>query len=126
MPPTLSVAAVLLGSEQEAPPSKAKTIVPEPKPVTVQELKPLPSVIVGDAGTVKPAGKTAWMLSPEDSAPVELVVKPTVQVDRAPPVWGEPLNVTLETLVAGAIVTAEAGFAAAASALVATLNVFAA
>ena len=31
------------------------------------------------------------------SVPVELVVKPTVQVDRASPVCGEPVNVTAET-----------------------------
>src|SRR6266508_4470565 len=129
MPAMLSVAAVLLGSEQEAPLSVIVTVVlfvPEPAPVAVQEVKPVPSVIVGVAGTTKAVLKTAVIVSPEDSAPLELVVKPTVQVDRAPPVWGEPLNVTLETLVAGAIVTAEAGFVAAASALVATLNVFAA
>src|SRR6266508_6338931 len=122
----LSVALVLFGSEQETPLRVIVTVVPVREPVAVQELKPVPSVIVGDAGTVKPELKTTVIVPPEASAPVELVVKPTVQVDRAPPVWGEPLNVTLETLVAGAIVTAEAGFAAAASALVATLNVFAA
>src|SRR6266545_4545517 len=102
----LSVALVLFGSEQETPLRVIVTVVPVREPVAVQELKPVPSVIVGDAGTVKPELKT------------------TVQVDRAPPVWGEPLNVTFETGLE--MTTAEAGFAAVVSTLVATLNVFAA
>ncbi len=120
----LSVALVLFGSEQETPLRVIVTVVPVREPVAVQELKPVPSVIVGDAGTVKPELKTTVIVPPEASAPVELVRKPTVQVDRAPPVWGEPLNVTFETGLE--MTTAEAGFAAVVSTLVATLNVFAA
>jgi len=125
----LSVAAVLLGSEQEAPLSVIVTVVlfvPEPAPVAVQELKPVPSVIVGVAGTTKAVLKTAVIVSPADSAPLELVVKPAVQVVVALNTCEAPLNVTLETLVAAAIVTAEAGFVATVSVLVWTENVLAA
>ncbi len=129
MPAMLSVAAVLLGSEQEAPLSVIVTVVlfvPEPAPVAVQELKPVPSVIVGVAGTTKAVLKTAVIVSPADSAPLELVVKPAVQVVVALNTCEAPLNVTLETLVAAAIVTAEAGFVATVSVLVWTENVLAA
>jgi hypothetical protein len=85
--------------------------------------KPLPSTIVGVAGTVKPALNPTVTVPPAASAPLELVVKPTVQSERAPPVWGEPEN---ESAVTGlAITTADAGLTAAVSRLVAMLNVLA-
>jgi len=83
-------------------------------------------VIVGVAGTTKAVLKTAVIVSPADSAPLELVVKPAVQVVVALNTCEAPLNVTLETLVAAAIVTAEAGFVATVSVLVWTENVLAA
>jgi hypothetical protein len=84
------------------------------------------SVIVGVAGTVNVPGKTTVIVSPVVSAPLALDVKPTVQVDRAPPVCGEPVKVTRIGAVAAAMTTAAAGFVAVVSWLVATLNVFAA
>jgi hypothetical protein len=41
---------------------------------------------VGVAGTAKPALKVAVIVSPVVRAPVALVVRPTVQVERAAPV----------------------------------------
>jgi hypothetical protein len=84
------------------------------------------SVIVGVAGTVNVPGKTTVIVSPVVSAPLALDVKPTVHVDRAVPVWGEPLNVTRDGAVAAAMTTAAPGFPGTSSWLVATLNVFAA
>jgi hypothetical protein len=123
-PCTVSVAAVLFASAHDAPASVTVTVVPEPAPVAVQFENPLPSTIVGVAGTAKPALKPTVIAPPAASAPLELVVKPTVQSERAPPVCGEPEK---ETPVTGlAITIAEAGFAAAVSRLVAMLNVLAA
>jgi hypothetical protein len=123
-PLTVNVAAVLFASAQEAPARVTVTVVPDPEPVAVQLEKAAPSVIVGVAGTVNPALNAIVIVLPPASAPLELVVKPTVQSERAPPVCGEPEK---ETPVTGlAITIAEAGFAAAVSRLVAMLNVLAA
>jgi hypothetical protein len=123
-PCAVSVAAVLFASAHDAPASVTVTVVPEPEPVAVQLAKPLPSTIVGVAGTVKPALNAIVIVLPAASAPLELVVKPTVQSERAPPVCGDPEN---ETAVTGlAITIADAGFAAPVSRLVAMLNVLAA
>jgi hypothetical protein len=123
-PCAVSVAAVLFASAHDAPASVTVTVVPEPEPVAVQLAKPLPSAIVGVAGTVKPALNAIVIVLPAASAPLELVVKPTVQSERAPPVCGDPEN---ETAVTGlAITIADAGFAAPVSRLVAMLNVLAA
>src|SRR5262249_25121633 len=123
-PCTVSVAAVLFPTAHEAPASVTVTVVPEPEPVRVQVVKPLTTTIVGVAGTVKPALNAIVIVLAAASAPLELVVKPTVQSERAPPVCGEPAN---ETPVTGlAITIADAGVTAAVSRLVALLNVFAA
>ena len=81
---------------------------------------------MGVAGTVKPALNVAVIVSPVVSAPVELVVRPTVQVDRAAPVCGEPAKVTVEGAVAAAIEIAPAGFTAVVSVPVLTLQLTAA
>jgi hypothetical protein len=117
----VSVAAVLFASVQDAPASVTVTVVPEPAPLAVQFEKPPPSTIVGVAGTVKPALNPIVIVPPAESAPLELVVKPTVQSERAPPVCGAPENETPETGLA--ITIADAGPAAAVSRLVAMLNV---
>lgn len=123
-PCTVSVAAVLFASAHDAPASVTVTVVPEPAPFAVQLVKPLPSTIVGVAGTVKPALKAIVIVPPAASAPLELVVKPTVQSERAPPVCGAPES---ETAVTGLAMTiADAGLAAAVSRLVAMLNELAA
>jgi len=120
-PCTVSVAAAPFATAHDAPDSVTLTVVPEPEPVAVQLVKPLPSTIVGVAGTVKPALNVIVTVLPAASAPLELVVKPTVQSERALPVCGEPEN---ETPVTGlAITIADAGFVAAVSRLVAMLNV---
>jgi len=113
-----------LARAHEAPASVTVTVVPEPVPVAVQLVKPLPRTIVGVAGTVKPALNPIVIVPAAESAPLELVVNPTVQSERAPPVCGEPEN---DTAVTGlAITIAEAGFTAEVSRLVAMLNVLAA
>ncbi|HEY8407902.1 MAG TPA: hypothetical protein VIK66_07990 [Gaiellaceae bacterium] len=117
---------MLAAAAHEAPTSVTVAVVPEPVAVAVQLVKPLPSVTVGAAGTVKPAGKTIVIVSPTLIAPVELVVKPCVQFALAEGACVEPLKLTELTEVAAAIVTLEAGFAGTGSPLVETLNVFAA
>jgi hypothetical protein len=83
-------------------------------------------VTVGLAGTVNVAGKTSVIVSPVVSAPLALEVKLTAQLDRAPPVWGVPVNVGAVVDVAALIVIEEAGFAAVESELVLTLQLDAA
>jgi hypothetical protein len=113
-------------TEHEAPTSVTVAVVPEPVAVAVQLVKPLPSVTVGTAGTVKPAGKTTVTVSPALIAPVALVVRPSVQFAVAAGDCVEPLKLTEPTGVAGEMTTLDAGFAGTGSPLVATLNVFAA
>ena len=67
------------------------------------------SVIVGLVGIEKPAAKPIVIVSPTLRAPVALEVKPTVQVERALPVCGEPVKVTAVGAVAAAIVTLRRG-----------------
>jgi hypothetical protein len=123
---SVSDAAVLAATEQDAPDSVTVAVVPEPVAVAVQLVKPLPSVTVGAAGTVKPAGKTIVIVSPAASAPVELVVNVSVQFALVEGDCVDPLKPTELTDVAGEITTLEPGFAATGSPLVETLNVFAA
>jgi hypothetical protein len=122
---SVSEAAVLAGTEQDAPERVTVAVVPEPVAVAVQLEKPLPSVTVGAPGTVKPAGNTIVIVSPAASAPVELVVKPSVQFALVDGACVEPLKLTDVTAVAAAITTLDAGLAATGSPLVETLNVFA-
>jgi hypothetical protein len=102
------------------------TVVPPPAPLAEQFVKPLVSWIVGLAGTVKPALNVAVIASPVVSAPVALVVKPTVQLERAPPVCGDPVKLTAAGAVAAAITTGAAGLAALVSVPVLTLQLAAA
>jgi hypothetical protein len=124
-PLSVSDAALLAATEQDAPESVTVAVVPEPVAVAVQLVKPVPSVTVGAAGTVKPAGKTIVIVSPAESAPVELVVKPSVQFELVDGAWVEPLKLTEVTGVAAEMTTFDAGFAATGSPLVETLNVLA-
>lgn len=123
---SVSDAAVLAATEHEAPTSVTVAVAPEPVAVAVQLVKPLPSVTVGAAGTVKPAGKTIVIVSPTLMPPVELVVKPSVQFALAAGAWDEPLKLTELTDVAAEMTTLDAGFVGIGSPPVATLNVFAA
>ena len=105
------------------------TVCAAPVAVAEQLAKPLPSRIVGVAGTVKidvAFGKTAVIVSPAPSAPVALEVKPTVQVARAPALSVVDVNVAEVGAVAAAITTAAPGLTAdVLSADVFTLNVLA-
>jgi len=70
-----------------------------PLPVAVQFVKPLGKVMAGVVGTLKPDGKTTVTVLPAVSAPAEVDVNPTVHVEVAPAVFGEPEN---DTAVGGA------------------------
>ena len=78
------------------------------------------SVIAGVAGSEKPAGRLTAIVSALSSALV--AVKPTVQVERALPVCGEPVNDTAVGAAAARIVTGVA-LAALESLLVLTVSV---
>jgi hypothetical protein len=91
-------------------------------PVQVPE-NPVPKVIVGLAGTVKPAGNTTVTESPAPSAPVELAMKLAVQLAAAPATRDALEKLTPETAVAAAIITLAGLRLAAVSLVVRTLNV---
>ena len=96
-PASWKVAGVLGATAQEAPDSVTVTVCAAAAAAAVQFANAGPRVMAGVAGTVKPALKTAVIVDPAMSVPVELVVKPTVHVERARAVCGEPVNVTAET-----------------------------
>jgi hypothetical protein len=110
IPASRTDAAVLTGSAQVPPPFASVTVIvcAAVEAVAEQLLKPVGRVTVGAAGSAKPAGKTIVSFAPAPSAApaVLLLVKPTVQLERAPPVCGEPAKLTALTLVAAAITTA--------------------
>jgi hypothetical protein len=122
IPATVKVAAALLASAHEAPKSVIVATFEEPEPLAVQLVKPLVTATVGDAGTVVPDGKVTVIVWLAFRAPVELAVKPLVQVAVAAACRVEALKVTLFGLVAAQIVTFEV-FAAVVSVLVLTLKV---
>ena len=62
------------------------------------------------------------IVSPVLSAPLAVAVYPTVQVARALPVCGAPVNDTAAGAVAAAITTLPGGLAGVVSALVATVR----
>ena len=127
MPATVSVAAVLLARAQ-VPPLLARVIVTTPLlevAVAEQWEKPVGSVMVGVAGTVKLLLKVTVMVFPAASCPVDEVVNPTVHVEVALGVVEPGAKVTLLTEVA-VMVTADAGLTAVASCEVASLKVLAA
>ena len=123
-PTTLNVRAARLATVHVPPLSLSVTVtvVLLPAPLAEQFVKPLVSWIVGLAGTVKPALNVAVIVSPVVSAPVALVVKPTVHVECAPPVCGDPAKLTAAGEVAAAITTGAAGLAALVSVPVLTLQ----
>jgi len=90
-PLIVSDAAVDAGSEHDAPASVIVTVCATAVAVAVQLVNPELSTIVGVAGTVKPELKTTLIVLPAESGPEPLLVKPTVQSERAVPVCGEPL-----------------------------------
>jgi hypothetical protein len=117
-----SVAAVELASAQ-VPALLARVIVTVfeiAEALAAQLAKPVTSVTVGLVGTAKPLLKTAVMVSPALRAPVLEVVKPTVQVEVAPAVCGEPVKVTEAGLLAAAMTIEALGLAVAVSGVVVT------
>src|SRR5437016_3869926 len=119
IPAIVNVAAVFAGSEHP-PANVIVTTCPAVEPAAAQLLaKPMGSVIVGVGGITNPAGNATVTVSPATSAPVELDVKPTVHVDVAPAVCGDPPNVTSVTAVR-LMTTALAGDAGTVSELFAT------
>jgi hypothetical protein len=119
-PLTVSVAVVDTATAHDAPESVTVTVVPVVAPFAAQLVKPEPSVIVGVAGIVKPELKAMVIVAPLPSAPVELVLKDSVQSERAPPVWGEPEKLTLVGEFEMTI--ADGGLTATVSRLVLTLK----
>ena len=116
MPAMVSVAAVELVSAH-VPPLLASVIVTVPlEAVAVAEQceNPVGRVIVGVAGTVKAEGTVTVIVLPEARAPVEDVVKPTVQVEVALAAVLAGEKVTLEVEVA-VILIPELGLTAVAS-----------
>jgi hypothetical protein len=79
IPSTWTFVEVLPASEQLAPASVIVTVVAAPTPVAVQLENCAGSTIVGEAGTVKPAGKPTMILAPAPSEPALEVVNGTVQ-----------------------------------------------
>ena len=77
--------------------------------------------MIGLDGIENRAEKPTVIVSPACRAPVALVVKPIVQVERACAVCGEPVKLTAVGVVAAAITTLPPGAAATVSALVATV-----
>jgi hypothetical protein len=119
-PLTVSVALVDAATAQDAPASVTVTVDPDVDPVAVQLVKPVPSVIVGVAGIVKPGLNTSVIVPPAARVPAELVLKVSVQSERAAAVCGEPEKLTF--VGAFEIRIGDAGFVATVSRLVFTLN----
>ena len=105
IPAMVNVAAWLLASAQDPPAKVTVTTLLVVVAVAVQLENPLGRVIVGDAGTAKPAGKVAVIVPPEANAPVDEVVKPSVQVAVEFAVCGTPAKVTFVGEVAAAETT---------------------
>ncbi len=105
---------------QDAPESVTVRVVPVTALAAEQlEYPPPVKVTVGVGGSENPVGRTAVIVSPLRSALV--AVKPTDQVERALPVWGEPANETALGADAARIVT-EAALPAVVSAVVLTVS----
>src|SRR5207244_7607067 len=125
IPAIVSEPAALFASAQ-VPPLSTRwivTVVEAAVAVAEQFVNPEGSVIVGAAGTVKPAGSTAVMVSAESRAAVGPAAKPTVHVAVAPAARVDAEKLTDAGAVAALIVTADAGFAATVSVDVLTLKV---
>ena len=125
MPAIVSDAVVALATEQLEPLSVIVTVLwSGEEPVAVQLVNPVPRVIVGDVGTDRPllVFSIAVILLPAASAPVEEVLKPTVQVAVEACVAGDAENVAGEGDVAAPIVPPDAGLAVPGSAPVVTLK----
>lgn len=108
-PAIVRPATVLAGRLHDAPANVIVTVRVTVVAVAVQLAKPAPSVTVGVAGTLTNAeGNTTVSVLLEEAvlnAPDALVVKPTLHVDVAPAVWGDPLKVTLPGELPPEIVT---------------------
>lgn len=119
-PLTVSVEVDDAATAHDAPERVTVTVVPTVAAFAVQFGKPEFRTIAGVAGIVKPELKTIVIVPPLPRAPVELVLNDSAQSERAPPVCGEPENVTF--VGAFAMTIADGGFAATVSRLVFTLK----
>ena len=118
----VTLPAVLFASAQD-PLRVMVTTWPLVEPVVVPVQVPVKpeNETVGVAGMVNPAGKVTEIVLPEARAPVEDVLKLSVQLAVAPAFSELPVKETAETEVA-VIVIAELGLTAVTSFEVATLN----
>lgn len=99
-PEIVKVAAVLTARAQLPPASvmvTVVTVVTVVSPVAVQFVKAGLREIVGVAVTVKLGWNSAVIVEAAASEPVAPLVKPTVHVDEAFAVCGDPTNVTVVT-----------------------------
>jgi hypothetical protein len=121
-PDSMSEVEVLAGSEQVPPLFASVTVAVSDAPVAVAEqfAKPVPTLTVGLAGTVNPAGNTSVTVSPTRSAPLALESKLAVQAARALAASEDDATDTFASDVAAAIVAA--AFTAAVSTPVFTLT----
>jgi len=119
----VTLPAVLFASAQD-PLRVMVTTWPLVEPVVVPVQVPVKpeNETVGVAGMVNPAGKVTEIVLPEARAPVEDVVKLSVQLAEVLATWELPVKETAETEVAAVIVIPELGLTAVASCEVATLN----
>lgn len=120
-----SDAAVFTGTTHVPPlfASVIVTVVVDVEPVAVQFVNPVPRLIVGVEGIVRPELNRAVIVLPAPSAPlVADVVKPTVQVESALCCCGRPLNEAAAG-VAPAVIATEASLTEPPSLLVETARV---
>ena len=128
MPAIVSVPAVLFARAQ-VPPEFASVIVTTllvVLAVAEQFTNPPVKAMVGFVGMVKPALNVAVTVLPVARAPVEELVRPTVQVVVALATWLTPEKVTDVGVGGGVITIADTGNPGVVSTEVATLKVLAA
>ena len=100
IPAIVNVPVVFFARPHDAPASVTVTVVPVVEPVAVQLVKPAVSAIVGVAGIVNAALKTAVTVSPATKTLALLfaVAKLTVHVVWANATWDAPEKVTADTV----------------------------
>jgi hypothetical protein len=121
IPAMVREAVVVLPTAHDAPAKVMVTTWFVVVAAAVQLVNPVPKTMVGVAGTVKAELKVTAMGLFAASLPLADVVKPTLQVETALAVWGEPEKVTAVGVVA-VMVIPEPGLAATVSSEVATLK----
>jgi hypothetical protein len=105
IPAMVREAVVLLPTAHDAPAKVMVTTPPVVDAVAVQLVNPVPKTMVGVAGTVKAEGIVTVMVLFAASAPVDEVLKPTLQVETALAAADPGEKVTAVGGVAAKIVT---------------------